>query len=196
MDAARHLFAMRGYENTSIAQIVSRSGGSLATFYKFFGGKDGVLIALCEDDPDNGPARHAQLCAEIADPRTLLTTLGEALVRKLTDPQLIPIAQVMIGRSLCDARFGSMIEERFGLYLATTLSRRFRDWMDEGVIREDDPTELADMYLAILLYQPHLRAIHHSNRPPPTPEVVRQRIERFLRLIGLDAQDAAPTPAP
>src|SRR3546814_11941406 len=46
LDAAESLFLEQGYERTSLAEIVKRSGGSLATLYELFGNKQGLLRAI------------------------------------------------------------------------------------------------------------------------------------------------------
>src|SRR5688500_10647932 len=46
LDAAESLFLEQGYERTSLAEIVKRSGGSLATLYELFGNKQGLLHAI------------------------------------------------------------------------------------------------------------------------------------------------------
>lgn len=46
IDAAEILFSERPYGEISINEIVKRSGGSLANVYKWFGGKDELLLAM------------------------------------------------------------------------------------------------------------------------------------------------------
>lgn len=46
LDAAESLFLEQGYDRTSLAEIVKRSGGSLATLYELFGNKQGLLHAI------------------------------------------------------------------------------------------------------------------------------------------------------
>src|SRR3546814_3090605 len=46
LDAAESLFLEQGYERTSLAEIVKRSGGSLATLYELFVNKQGLLRAI------------------------------------------------------------------------------------------------------------------------------------------------------
>src|SRR3546814_4201594 len=48
LDAAESLFLEQGYERTSLAEIVKRSGGSLATLYELFGNKQGLLRAIAD----------------------------------------------------------------------------------------------------------------------------------------------------
>jgi TetR/AcrR family transcriptional repressor of mexJK operon len=49
LDAAAELFMTKGYGATSLHDVVSRSGGSLATLYEIFGNKSGLFRALVEE---------------------------------------------------------------------------------------------------------------------------------------------------
>lgn len=48
-DAARKLFAQRGFHGTTLADITSAAGKSPAVFYRYFGDKEELLAALAED---------------------------------------------------------------------------------------------------------------------------------------------------
>ncbi|MBR8462303.1 TetR/AcrR family transcriptional regulator [Campylobacter sp. faydin G-24] len=53
MNVGLELFLKKGYENTSLNDIVSKGGGSLASIYKFFKNKDGLFIAIIQENMDN-----------------------------------------------------------------------------------------------------------------------------------------------
>ena len=63
LDAAETLFIEQGYDRTSLAEIVRRSGGSLATLYELFGNKQGLLHAIAIRWRD-------EMTAERTDPAT------------------------------------------------------------------------------------------------------------------------------
>ena len=48
-DAARNLFAQRGFHGTTLADITSAAGKSPAVFYRYFSDKEELLAALAED---------------------------------------------------------------------------------------------------------------------------------------------------
>src|SRR5918993_1503260 len=87
LEAARDLFLEKGYEATTLNDIVGRSGGSLATLYEMFEGKPGLLRALVGD-------RCAQISEAIdravsADqpPRQALRQIAEYIFKKITAPK-------------------------------------------------------------------------------------------------------------
>lgn len=47
-DAARTLFAQRGFHHTTLADITAAAGKSPAVFYRYFSDKEDLLIALAE----------------------------------------------------------------------------------------------------------------------------------------------------
>ena len=54
IEAARTLFVEQGFERTTLGDIVDRAGGSLATIYKLFGNKDGLLEAVVFEKASSG----------------------------------------------------------------------------------------------------------------------------------------------
>ena len=54
---AADLFLEKGYEQTSVDDIIQRAGGSKTHIYREFGGKEGVFLAAVQ-----------RLCAEVLQP--------------------------------------------------------------------------------------------------------------------------------
>ena len=51
--AARHLFEEKGYEDTSIEDITEKSDVSKGTFFNYFTNKEGILLAIAEDEVED-----------------------------------------------------------------------------------------------------------------------------------------------
>jgi AcrR family transcriptional regulator len=49
LDAAREVFAERGFAESSVADVVERAGSSVGSLYHHFGGKAELFLALWED---------------------------------------------------------------------------------------------------------------------------------------------------
>ena len=49
LDAAREVFASRGFSDASIAEVVERAGSSVGSLYHHFGGKSELFLALWQE---------------------------------------------------------------------------------------------------------------------------------------------------
>jgi len=76
LDAARELFAERGFERTTMRAVAARAGVDPALIYHYFGDKDGLLFAALQP-PEDAATVFAGLAGAAAG-RT-----GEELVRRL-----------------------------------------------------------------------------------------------------------------
>jgi AcrR family transcriptional regulator len=83
--AARHLFAERGYANTSIQQIAGESGVAVQTIYSSVGSKSALLLAL--NDLIDEEADVAGLAAELVEERRPAQLVAKAvhLTRQLNE---------------------------------------------------------------------------------------------------------------
>ena len=82
LDAATTLFAERGVATVSVAEITSRAGAAVGTFYRFFETKESVLGALRGDALDELRTRAAAVATEhlAADWWTASDAMTAALV--------------------------------------------------------------------------------------------------------------------
>jgi AcrR family transcriptional regulator len=79
--AARQRFLEDGFAATTIASIAADAGASADTIYKSFGGKAGLLRAICEEalkgeGPIPAEQRSDAMQAAETDPRRMLRALG------------------------------------------------------------------------------------------------------------------------
>ena len=79
MDAAKELFLQKGYAATSLEEIVSTSGGSLATLYQLFGNKQGLWEALVAEVTEILTAPLQDAMVHHGDPRAVLKEFGRRL---------------------------------------------------------------------------------------------------------------------
>ena len=72
--AARNLFAERGFHGTTLADITSAAGKSSAVFYRYFADKEDLLAALAESFLHEVLARPAYRCNCPIRARTALSS--------------------------------------------------------------------------------------------------------------------------
>ncbi|SDE61103.1 transcriptional regulator, TetR family [Blastococcus fimeti] len=60
LDAAREVFAERGFAESSVADVVERAGSSVGSLYHHFGGKSELFLALWEEWKDSQEKQAAE----------------------------------------------------------------------------------------------------------------------------------------
>jgi len=92
IDAARHLFATKGFPATTIADVAREAGVSPQTVYGTFGGKPGLVVALVDliDQDSDVPALAGRLMTSedpnevlelaVRIPRSVVESSGDLLV--------------------------------------------------------------------------------------------------------------------
>ncbi|WP_051265461.1 TetR/AcrR family transcriptional regulator [Nakamurella lactea] len=125
IDAARRRFLHEGYAATTIASVASDASASTDTIYKSFGGKAGLLRAMCQDaltgaGPVPAEQRSDAMQAAESDPRRILRGLGSLTTE--VAPRIAPLlllltaaadtdpALAQLGAELDAARLARMIQ--------------------------------------------------------------------------------------
>jgi AcrR family transcriptional regulator len=94
INAARSLFLDHGYAATTIASIGTRASASVETIYKAFGGKPGLVRAICAqalagDGPVPAEQRSDELQRNETDPRVIIRGWGALTVE--VAPRIVPL---------------------------------------------------------------------------------------------------------
>lgn len=102
---ARSRFLSEGFAPTTIASIAEAAGVSVDTIYKAFGGKPGLLRAICEtalagDGPIPAEARSDTLQTSEPDPRLIIRGFG-ALSAEVA-PRIAPILLLIRDAAIAD----------------------------------------------------------------------------------------------
>lgn len=106
LEAASTLFLEKGFENTSLSDIVEQSKGSRSTLYKYFENKEGLLRAMVEDMADDiwRDVTAGELPAD-EDKEAWLTALGIKFLRACLAPRAIALFRILVsdGHRVADA---------------------------------------------------------------------------------------------
>src|ERR1700751_2260586 len=87
LDGAMVVFWRRGYEATSIAELVAATGINRASIYATFGDKKGLFLAVL----DHYAEKVAKpLMAELSDPdpRRAVERMFDSIIRRTSDPRV------------------------------------------------------------------------------------------------------------
>jgi AcrR family transcriptional regulator len=159
IDAARRRFLDGGFASTTIAAIASEAGVSVDTIYKTFGGKPGLVRAICQEalagaGPVPAEERSDAMQAAETDPRRIIRGWGTLTTE--VAPRVVPILLLVRDAAASDPEMASLqveLDEQ-RLQRMTANARRLAA---AGHLREDVPVDLAGeilwTYSAAALYE-------------------------------------------
>ena len=186
IEAAESLFLEQGYEATSLAAIVKRSGGSLATLYELFGNKQGLLRAIIElrDEQDCCPT-YGQDCA-VTPPSQLLRGYAHRLYAHVTSRRAIALKRIVITEALRDPLFARTLYEDIHLPSVRELAGILRQLDEAGKAKVDDPMAAAVLFFAIVMSDAQLRMLVEGDTGLLDPAALDWRLAPFLSHFRID----------
>lgn len=178
---AAPLFLKKGYDNVSIDDVIAVAGGSKATIYAWFGGKQGLFEAVvrqkCDDvtlgiDIDSGGTLEEQL-----------TKIGKSFAEMVLTPPIMDFHRLMvsIGRTFPEAArlfFQSGPVSAYEI-VAQWIARHQKD----GRLIDEDPYQLAVLFLDMLIGEHQLgwlTSMPRAAQKAKIDETVRVAVRVFL----------------
>jgi AcrR family transcriptional regulator len=145
LDTARRLFLDDGFAATTIAAIAAGAGVSVDTVYKTFGGKPGLVRAICQQalaGEQSVPAetRSDALQATEPDPQKIIRGWG-ALTTEIA-PRVAPILLLVRAAAAADPEMASLQSEMDAQRLQR-MTRNARNLHASGHLRRDLDVKLA-----------------------------------------------------
>ena len=186
IEAAESLFLEQGYDATSLAAVVKRSGGSLATLYELFGNKQGLLRAIMElrDEQDRCPGYGAD-CA-ITAPSEMLRGYAHRLYAHVTSRRAIALKRIVITEALRDPDFARTLYEDIHLPSVRELARILEQLNTDGRAQVDDPMAAASLFFAIVMSDAQLRCLVEGDTGLLDPAALDWRLAPFLSHFRID----------
>jgi AcrR family transcriptional regulator len=146
LDAARSLFATRGWAGTSVDEVVRTAEVTKGALYHHFRDKTDLLRAVYEEQEQASVSRLLELAGSVTDPLDQLRAGSRAFLTACLDPTFRRIALVEAPAGLgweewreIDARYG------FGLLRGAVAAS-----MDAGRMRRMPVDQVAHLLLAAL----------------------------------------------
>jgi AcrR family transcriptional regulator len=148
LDAAKQLFLSGGYAATTVAAIAARAEVSVETIYKAFGGKPGLVRAICYaglagEGPVPARSRSDQLQADQSDPRKIIRGWGQLTAE--VSPRVSPISLLVRAASHVDPEMADLDRE-LDTQRLTRMTHNARNLAAAGHLRTDiTPEDAADV---------------------------------------------------
>lgn len=97
LQAARAVFLEQGYEAASVNDVVRRAGGSLATLYAQFGNKEGLFLAVVQDQHERFTTAMMPDSVEHLPLEAGLQAVGEHYLRAVLDRDNLAFFRLVVG---------------------------------------------------------------------------------------------------
>ena len=135
--AAQRLFLRDGFAATTISAVAAEAGVSAETIYKAFGGKPGLVRAICEqalagEGPVPAETRSDDLQASEADPRKIIRGWGKLSAE--VAPRVSPILLLVRAAAVTDPQMAVLRGEIEASRLAR-MTRNARHLHQAGHLR-------------------------------------------------------------
>jgi AcrR family transcriptional regulator len=142
---ARRLFLSNGFASTTVAAIAGEIGVSVDTIYKSFGGKPGLVRAICEEALAGEGRVHAEtrsnlLQATEPDPRLIIRGWGELTTE--VAPRVVPILLLVRVAASADPEMAGLQTEMDAQRLER-MTHNARSLAVGGHLRDDVTVERA-----------------------------------------------------
>jgi AcrR family transcriptional regulator len=141
IDAAISLFSEEGYEAVSTRRIAERAGCSETLIFRYFGGKRGLLLAICSKLMDEEVDSAAKTTRDFRDVREYLEyyLLQVFYLMKQHAPEIKILVAALVNDAELTADFERRHEEE-----VTLLAAQLRKFQDAGAIaRQFDTVAIA-----------------------------------------------------
>ncbi|WP_142846665.1 TetR/AcrR family transcriptional regulator [Telmatospirillum sp. J64-1] len=183
LDAAAKLFAEKGFEKTTLKEILDQAGGSRTTLYEQFGDKEGLFRAMMEEHCCHLQSQLTEVLPnETEDPEEGLIRFGQHFVQTLTRPSSAAIVRRLVSEG---GRIPDIAENFLNIGPRKTekrLSSYLKHMTEAGKLAIEDPDKaakgLAGMMVCNLLVQ---RLIIPDQ--PVDRECVNAHIRYVVRLF-------------
>jgi AcrR family transcriptional regulator len=183
LDAAFAMFIQRGYDNTSLNDVIAGAGLSKGMFYHHFASKEALLEALFDRITDQAYAALEPIISALGvDPKT---RLQRVLVRGAE----IRLESVKFTREVFESLLRPenkdlyhRIEEAWANRMRPILSRIIAHGVDAGVFTTSDPEGVADLMLQMQISTKYLVERGVVARTTREREAAAAELDRRMKM--------------
>jgi TetR/AcrR family transcriptional repressor of mexJK operon len=179
---AAPLFLKKGYDNVSIDEIIGVVGGSKATIYAWFGGKEGLFEAVIRRE-----CRDVTMAIDVDAVGTLeaqLTAIGRSFLDMVLSPPILEFHRLMVSIGRTFPEIGRLFYKSGPDSAYSIVAAWIAKQQKDGQLIEEDPYRLAVLFLDMLIGEhqlSRLTGMPRSATHDKIDETVRIAVKVFLR---------------
>ncbi|OUS24583.1 TetR family transcriptional regulator [Thalassotalea sp. 42_200_T64] len=179
--AAQKLFLKHGFDETSLQMIIADAGGSRRSIYHEFGNKQGLLMAVMQQQVAIQIDTIASINYEL-EPSDALKDVAVRFVQGMLSETLISLFRLVIQVVPKLPDLGELIYESGPLTGVTPLADYLTSLNKQGILAIDDCSYAAQMLIEMTKGRLHLKAVLVPNVKITEDEIV-QHIDRAVDLF-------------
>lgn len=183
LQAAREVFLEQGYEAASVNDVVRRAGGSLATLYAQFGNKEGLFLAVTQDQHERFVRAITPECVDHLSLEEGLQVMGERFLRALLEKENLAFFRVMIGEG---RKFPQLMQRYVSSNGADKVRQVVADFLRLRAPEIADHDQAASQFLELSRSSNHYRALAdetHTLSDNELRAVIRTAVDVFLNGV-------------
>ncbi|MCR5795314.1 MAG: TetR/AcrR family transcriptional regulator [Solobacterium sp.] len=179
LSAALDMFSQKGYAGTNIRELTASLGLAKSSMYRHFDSKEAIWNALLDEmtayyEEHFGSSEHLPPVPD--SPEDLVTMTMRLVTITVSDEKIVKTRKLLTIEQYRDERARDLATKHFLTGLTNMFSVIFRQMMDKGLLKENDPAMLAFAYTA-----PVSSLIHLCDREPQKTEEALKQAEAFSR---------------
>jgi AcrR family transcriptional regulator len=187
MDGARAVFLAAGFDGASMNDVARSAGVSKGTLYAYFNSKEELFEAIIRGEFAQAAER---LCAfrREGDARAMLTDFGVRLIRRMSEPETLALARVVVAAVEKFPNIGRAFYEAGPLFGATRLAAELAALEKAGALKVPDPERAAWQFVDLCqsyVYKRVLFGVVDSVTEEEIEHAVTAGVDVFLKTYSL-----------
>ncbi len=186
MDGARTTFLAAGFDGASMNDIARAAGVSKGTLYAYFDSKDELFEAIIRGQFAQAAERLCVFRRE-GDVRAMLTDFGVRLMARMTEPETLALARVVVAAVEKFPSIGRAFYEAGPAFGAARLAAELAALERAGALKVPDPERAAWQFVDLCqssVYKRILFGVVDSVSPAEIEAAVTAGVEVFLSAYG------------
>ena len=185
LEVASQAFLEFGFERTSMAEIVHRIGGSKSTIYGYYPSKEALFLAVTQAAGE----RHIQSAFEALAAHDVRIGIQEALgklcqkLAVLMCSQELAATHRMVLAEAGRSNVGALFYEAGPKRGIADIAEFFHRAMEQGCMRQGDPTVAAQQFLALVQAEIQPRW-YYKELPALTDEQIKDMVSRAMTTFS------------
>lgn len=182
LEAARAVFLEQGYDAASMAEIVSRAGGSLSTLYAQFGDKQGLFFAMIDERMrEMANAMQVELSAH-TPAREGLARIGRHFLEQVLYSGGVGMYRTIVSLASKYPDISREFLQRGQMQVREALVSYLKDREDAGELTLKDPLRTANVFIDMVRGALFTRALLDPDYDP-TREEIAETVEAALEIF-------------